>query len=190
MDAALVVFSRNGFHGSTMQDVATEAGVGKGTIYLYFSSKDQLLEAILTDVLQKYSERISEILSRDLDTRDKLRNLFEYTLRGAERRGRQFSFILAGGPDMGEQFRQKLLNIKNEIMKNLMDFVSESINAGEIRPTDPYIAAHIISGTMNSLVTKHMWREDKFEQLQGTAAGSCSEIADAAVDFLWEGMKQ
>ena len=46
VDAAIVCFARDGFHRATMQDICGEAGLSPGAIYSYFSSKDELVEAI------------------------------------------------------------------------------------------------------------------------------------------------
>lgn len=47
INAALTVFARDGFAGAKMEDVASEAGVGKGTVYLYASSKDALFRDVI-----------------------------------------------------------------------------------------------------------------------------------------------
>jgi AcrR family transcriptional regulator len=61
-DAALDVFSQKGFAAARLDDVATAAGVAKGTIYLYFASKEDLLEAIVKSsisvVIEDFEERI------------------------------------------------------------------------------------------------------------------------------------
>ena len=46
IDAAIVCFARDGFHRATMQDVCREAGLSFGAVYRYFSSKDEIIEAI------------------------------------------------------------------------------------------------------------------------------------------------
>lgn len=57
LDAAWTCFARNGYHHTTMQDVATEAGISAGAIYRYFDGKEDVLTAI--------NER-SQAVSRDL----------------------------------------------------------------------------------------------------------------------------
>ncbi len=47
LDAALEVFVEKGFAASKMEDVASRAGVSKGTVYLYFPSKEELLKAVI-----------------------------------------------------------------------------------------------------------------------------------------------
>lgn len=48
MTAALEVFGERGFHRTTLDEVARRAGVSKGTVYLYFDSKDDLLRGVIT----------------------------------------------------------------------------------------------------------------------------------------------
>ncbi len=61
--AALDVFSQKGFAAARLDDVAKAAGVAKGTIYLYFASKEDLLEAIvkssITVVIDDFEERVA-----------------------------------------------------------------------------------------------------------------------------------
>ena len=47
LQAAMAVFARAGFHQARMEDIAQEAGLAKGTLYLYFKTKDDLIAAIL-----------------------------------------------------------------------------------------------------------------------------------------------
>jgi AcrR family transcriptional regulator len=49
--AALKVFDREGFEGARIEDVAREAEIAKGTVYLYFSNKQALLEGVVRDVV-------------------------------------------------------------------------------------------------------------------------------------------
>ena len=58
INAALAVFSRDGFQNAKIEDIARTADIGKGTLYEYFSSKDELLLEVFTSfkesVLSKY----------------------------------------------------------------------------------------------------------------------------------------
>jgi AcrR family transcriptional regulator len=52
LDAAAALFTHYGFDKTTVSDIAAEAGVSKGAIYLHFESKENLLEALLLRELQ------------------------------------------------------------------------------------------------------------------------------------------
>lgn len=62
LDAAAIVFARNGFHGSTLDEVAATAGFSKGAVYSNFKSKDDLFVALLDDRIERQFAVVSEIL--------------------------------------------------------------------------------------------------------------------------------
>jgi YD repeat-containing protein len=70
--AAANVFKSKGFSASTMDDIATEAELSKGTLYLYFKSKDELFLAISNVKLRQVDERFTQILTRECSGLEKL----------------------------------------------------------------------------------------------------------------------
>ena len=58
LSAARMVFSRKGFHDATIDDVAHEAGVAKGTVYLYFKSKQEIYLDALRDGIELLNEKM------------------------------------------------------------------------------------------------------------------------------------
>jgi AcrR family transcriptional regulator len=62
LDAAAIVFARNGFHGSTLDEVAATAGFSKGAVYSNFKSKDDLFLALLDDRIDRQFAVVSEVL--------------------------------------------------------------------------------------------------------------------------------
>jgi len=63
--AAAVVIIRQGYDKTTMSDIADEAGVSRGTVYLYFKGKEELLEALLYWEWMQYSQTCLEALEAD-----------------------------------------------------------------------------------------------------------------------------
>jgi AcrR family transcriptional regulator len=62
LDAAAIVFARNGFHGSTLDEVAATAGFSKGAVYSNFKSKDDLFLELLHDRVDRQFAVVSEAL--------------------------------------------------------------------------------------------------------------------------------
>jgi AcrR family transcriptional regulator len=62
LDAAAIVFTRNGFHGSTLDEVAATAGFTKGAVYSNFKSKDELFLALLDDRIERQFAVATEVL--------------------------------------------------------------------------------------------------------------------------------
>src|SRR5687768_18416522 len=72
-EATMRVISRKGMAAATMQEIADEAGVAKGTIYLYFRDRDELVEKTFDNAMQTLTERIDEALDRDIPIEEKIR---------------------------------------------------------------------------------------------------------------------
>lgn len=66
-EASIDVFSRKGYHGATMDEIASVAGMGKGSVYRYFKSKEELLRQLLSEKYDEIIKRFSFIMERDAD---------------------------------------------------------------------------------------------------------------------------
>jgi len=73
MRAAIKVFAKNGFHNSKISQIAKEAGVADGTIYLYFKNKDDILIKVFEERLGEINAMLNDQLNRLDNPVDKLR---------------------------------------------------------------------------------------------------------------------
>lgn len=67
LDAARAVFFEKGFQNASMEEIASQAEIGKGTIYLYFKNKTDLYTSILVDSLENFNKRLIAI-GNDLES--------------------------------------------------------------------------------------------------------------------------
>ncbi len=74
MEGARKVFLTQGFDGASMNDVARIAGVSKGTLYVYFASKEQLFEALIREERRQQAERLTNFSDDGEDIRGALIN--------------------------------------------------------------------------------------------------------------------
>lgn len=65
LDAAEVCFARGGFHRTTMQDICREAAVSPGALYVYFSSKEDLIAGLVERDRTEFAERFAEVSASD-----------------------------------------------------------------------------------------------------------------------------
>lgn len=75
------MFARKGFHNSRIAEIAGEAGVASGTIYLYFRSKDEILIHVFEESLDRIIQDIAQDLEILADPREKLQTFIEHHLR-------------------------------------------------------------------------------------------------------------
>jgi AcrR family transcriptional regulator len=72
LDAAWSCFAKRGYHQTTMQDIATDAGISAGAIYRYYASKEAVLAAITERNTERYAELLADIQSESKTPMDVL----------------------------------------------------------------------------------------------------------------------
>ena len=86
LEAAAIVFSRDGFHGATLDDIASYAGFTKGAVYSNFKSKDDLFLALLDDRVESQFAVVAEVLDSGPHVREeqfpRIRELLDATVLG------------------------------------------------------------------------------------------------------------
>lgn len=80
IDAAIKVFSKKGFYNAKVADVAREADVADGTIYLYFKNKDDLLISIFEHSMDYFFQQVGDRLNEITDPKEKLKKFIELHL--------------------------------------------------------------------------------------------------------------
>jgi AcrR family transcriptional regulator len=63
LDGARQASDANGYAGASMDQIAALAGVSKGTLYVYFNSKETLFEAVITEEAQQFAEKLPSVES-------------------------------------------------------------------------------------------------------------------------------
>src|SRR5690625_1279159 len=72
MDIGLTLFSEKGYHSTSIQEIATEAGISKGAFYLYYQSKEDFMASSIEYIYLKIMNQLDQISNEELLTRKKL----------------------------------------------------------------------------------------------------------------------
>ena len=97
IDAAVRVFARNGFYNSRVSDIAREAGIASGTIYLYFKTKDEILVTLFREKMAAFVSELRAEIARERDPEAKIRRLVRLHFE-----------VLEASPDMAEVVQVEL----------------------------------------------------------------------------------
>lgn len=157
LEAALSCFVERGYAATRLEDVASQAGVSKGTLYLYFSSKDELFKAVVRGNLVPLIEAYRHDLEQsELSGRELLQRFFEgWWLRvGATRLAGIAKLILgeAGNfPDVAEFFVSEVTAPTWALLGTIL---RRGIAAGEFRAVDVEAACVI---WMSPLILRAVW---------------------------------
>src|ERR1700752_1942784 len=75
IDAAIRVFARTGYYNSRVSDIAREAGIASGTIYLYFKTKEEILVTLFRDKMAEFVAHLRREIAAETDPVEKIRRL-------------------------------------------------------------------------------------------------------------------
>ncbi len=156
MEAALNVFSQKGLNNFKMIEVAEAAGVGKGTLYEYFASKDELIQACFEAIMDEWegfvrsrmgSETDSELLIRTIIT-----TTFEFFTAERKRLEVMYDFFALSVP-RGEDSTSmlKVQPLYQRLLADITEIIKAGIEAGRFRPVEPSLAASMIMALIDGL---------------------------------------
>jgi TetR/AcrR family transcriptional regulator len=84
LEAAKIVFIEKGFEGTTMQQIAAEAGINKALLHYYFRNKNRLFEAVFFEAFQKMLPNISQVMTADLNLFGKIELFVDIYITGLQ----------------------------------------------------------------------------------------------------------
>ena len=181
LDAALKIFASRGFYNAKVSEVAKEAGVADGTIYLYFESKDALLIALFEDRMQRIIARANDELARSEGTvLDKIRQAIALHLS-----------LVLDDPDLAEfitvELRQSGKFVKEydnpkftEYLRIFRDLILAGQEQGLIRRTvDARLVVRAIFGALGELLlTLSLTHRNRSVDINATVDGLCDIFFD------------
>lgn len=186
LDAALTVFSREGYAATTLDDVAKEAGVTRGAIYWHFGSKAELYTTLITESDAASQIRMDELVAEGGGVIDIMRRISVHLLSEIDQNERTRAihelvmFKTGIEPELEEGMERKRQGIA-ALVDEIEGYMKIGIDSGEIRPdVNARDSALAFLGIQQGMVL--MW-------LLNPAMFSLKQRADAIMDIFFEGIK-
>ena len=161
--ASMKVFSKYGYQDTEVEDIASLAGLGKGTVYRHFGSKENLFFSTLEWGLTTLADEMDEAISAVHGYVDKVRTALVTYLLFFEKH-RDFYGIL-----VQDRMRTEIKSPPHRLMKkhmalisHLTDVLEEGIKDGYFKKIDVESAAHALFGIINSLLFKWLTSRKRY----------------------------
>jgi len=157
VEAACGVFAEKGYASTLVAEIAERAGVGKGTVYEYFSSKEELLFAVFETINADISSRMNDALAAGGSTEEQLHNVLRL---GAEVISEQVDlqpvildfWAASRGKDCEETYRRAVVASYTFFRNLVADFIREGQNQGEFNDSiDAEALATLVVATVDGL---------------------------------------
>ena len=180
IEAAVRVFARKGYYNSRVSDIAREAGIAAGTIYLYFKTKDDILVTLFRDKMADFVGVLRKAIAGEADAASKIRRLVWLHFR-----------ILEESPDLAEvvqvELRQGQKFFRGASSQEIGAYfaligsvLEEGVAEGRFRSGLPVkVATKILFGAMDQMATS--W-------VLGKRGYQLVDTADAVAEIFLQGV--
>jgi AcrR family transcriptional regulator len=182
LEASRRVFAKKGFDAALVDDIAAEAGIAKGTIYLYFKSKLDIYQAALQEDLAALALVKAERMNAATGAQNKLRAYIAAAIEYCERRRDFFRIFLV---ESGKLVCSSMHSPKERRelgagqITPLLELLHASAATGEIHCPDPDFTAWTIGYTVRGMIER---------RLLTPSASTPTHDIDTLLHFLWNGL--
>jgi AcrR family transcriptional regulator len=180
LHAARAVFARKGYESTVVEDIANEAGIGKGTLYLYFPSKEQIYLAALIEDARLLDQETRRAIQAAGSWRDALRAFMEVRLRYFELHQdfvRIYVTEFRGMCLQGRPGAAEVRRLADESEAQLAQCFAHAVDRLEMRAIDPRRAALMVADVTRGLMERRL--------LSNTAGPADAEFAIDTLCRAW-----
>lgn len=180
LDAAVKVFAKKGFYQSRVSDIAREAGVADGTIYLYFKNKDDILISIFEEKMRSAISIFQQELSQREDALSKLKH-FVHVHLDLFRQNPELAAVLQVELRQSSRFMKEYKKIE---LKRFLDLIGDIVKQGQeegvFRKDLPLsLVKRFIFGALDEVISTWVSSGGKFNLM---------DYADALSDLFVRGL--
>lgn len=181
LDAAKILFSRFGLKKTSIEEIAQHAGLGKGTVYLYFKSKDEIFSVLASGFAAEFDKALNEALQIPTSPTEKLRAFIETRVGFFDRCFKEYgstaeSILEAEASSVVKGIRKQY---GAGHVKIIADLLEDGKSRGEFSFENPQFTALAIYHILESLVRP--WNGD-------SEVVTAEEKAKACVALLLDGL--
>lgn len=175
LDAAYLIFSRKGYHRTTIDEIIAMADTGKGTVYNYFVNKEHLFYTLTHEVSQPFEADLAKVISSGTEPLTKVRQLIMLFLAFYSQHGDLWRVLMHemrgfgtdGYSHLSDEIREKYNDFFQRTIGTLGQAFKEGIAAGVIRQCDPIVTAHGAFSVIVMMAFQH-FISDGIEQTAAT----------------------
>ncbi len=182
LEAAMSVFSRLGFHEARMDDIAHEAGLSKGALYLYYKSKDAIIGAILRYIFAGELRQFTKLRDTQGSAAERILAMTRLVADDIDRMPLALpimvEFYATAARD--RSVRQFLQESYQEYAALVASIIQDGINTGEFRATNAHHVAVALAALFEGMLVLSVFDRQTVHW---------REHIEAAVCLLLEGIR-
>ncbi|MCF8566043.1 TetR/AcrR family transcriptional regulator [Alicyclobacillus tolerans] len=147
--AAVKLFEQKGYHATSVQDIADEVGLQKGSLYHYIHSKEDLLLQIAHQAISEFNDKLERILASDIPAREKLTLGIQNHITVSISNLQTTTVLLREAFSLGEHQHQVIQDQTDRYLDLWTQILIEGQKNGEFTVPQPKLAALALLGACN-----------------------------------------
>jgi len=180
LDAAADLFRSYGYTDTNLGDISAFVGIGRTTLYEYFSDKEDVLVNLVEDRIPGVVERLLAGVPDEVSLRERLGELIVRGLAFVSNDDDLGSILMREVPRLSEPAQRRIRRAHKPLEDEVIRLCEMGIQSGEFRQFDPVDAGRLVFSMM--MAASEGLRRDR------DAKGKMHEAADTLVRFVFEGL--
>lgn len=181
LKAAAEVFASRGFYGAKIEDIALRAEIGKGTVYEYFRSKEELFNELIKAGSESFEGMLKKEIKKANSCRDKLECIIRVKIEFSQRYRLLAKIVMLENIPMDDSFRNWLRELHIRYLGMIEEIITEGISQKEIRPIAPSLFAQLFYGGTGIIGNPFIGQEFSEDEIKKTAK--------QIMEYYFEGIK-
>lgn len=140
-EAALKLFSRKGYHQTSVREIAEAAGLGIGTLYSYIQTKEDILTLLYRRILATFEARMREATRGIEEPRLQFQAALEATLRVYDEYRDEVLLLYRESHAVGRQGLEALFEVDRTYVGCFREILERGVQCGQLRAADPHLLA-------------------------------------------------
>lgn len=179
IDSATIQFSKIGYNNATMDDIAKEAGVAKGSLYYHFKSKDELFISLIELGIDDIISKLNSITDENISTKEMTSKVIDFIIKYYMEYPELCSlFFNEKTNGISENVIIRMKNCSNRLNKTLADLLNEAYGHNIVRKMDFELASVAIFHMLNGICMK-MIEDDRIKE---------SDAKELMIELLFNGI--
>lgn len=179
-EKAIEVFAREGYHSTTVQMIADEAGTAVGTVYNYFDNKKDILNYIFAVEFNKRLNMLNQIKEMELTFKEKLIMFLKGHFNDLKN-NINLATVLIQESTMPSKYQLEAVNdFTNKLPELFIEIIEEAKQKGEIRNVDSKLIGHAVFRTIRGIASVVI----------KDANYNFSDARQELINFFWIGLNK
>jgi len=184
--SAREVFSKKSFHEANIEEIASRASISKGTLYIYFESKEDIFISMVIEEFRRWKVFLDDIASSNLPPDEKLKSLIREELNFHLQNEEFYSIYVSHRgsikdiDDVLEKHKETFISEREQLLIVFTGIMQKLIETGFLKKQDPLDLSLILLGMIHGII---------FKKLEGHELKKSEEIVKMIYDIFLDGVK-